>query len=58
MFYSRNHVQNDLGAVSILQNILAVSCLLPITHEPASLQPITVFPWLRWELRRAREDAI
>ena len=54
MFYfTCNHVLKCLGAEKILQNILAVSCLLPNTHEPALLQPITVFPWLRWEWRRA-----
>jgi len=38
--------KNVLAAVKILQNILAVSCLLPNIHEPASMQSITVFPWL------------
>jgi len=45
--------KNVLAAVKILQNILAVSCLLADIHEPALFQPITVFPWLAWEWRHA-----
>ena len=47
MFYfTPTPSKNVLAAVEILQNTLAVSRLLPNIHEPASLQPITVFPWL------------
>jgi len=50
--------KNVLAAVKILQNIFArcadqLRCLLPDIHEPASLQPNTVFPWFAWEWRHA-----
>jgi len=48
--------KNVLAVVKILQNILAVSCLLPNIHEPASLQPITAFLWLTRRRAEQRHD--
>ena len=44
MFYAKTFAK--MFYAKTFAKMLAVSCLLPDIHEPASFQPITVFPLL------------